>query len=113
MSLNGRQKSYKVKLGGKESKWQAELISIENGRQNWQANSYLLKMAGNESQWQAEVISSEFGRQRVQMAGKTILGGRTSIWQAEQNGRQERVLFCKDIVKKYGRQPMAGKLSFS
>ena len=42
-----------------------------NGRQNWQANSYLLKMAGNESKWQAELISGENGRQRLQMAGRS------------------------------------------
>ena len=58
MTPNGRQNSYFVKLAGKESKWQAELISIENGRQNWQANSYLLKMAGNKSKWQAEYLAN-------------------------------------------------------
>ena len=74
-------------MAGNKSKWQAEVISsengrqrvqmagrthiVENGRQNWQANSYSLKMAGNDSKWQAELIFSQIGRQRVKMAGRT------------------------------------------
>ena len=58
MTTNGRRNSYLVKMAGKDYKWQAELLSIVNGRQNWQANSYLLKMAGNKSKWQAEYLAN-------------------------------------------------------
>ena len=75
-----------TEMAGNEYKWQAEVISNENGRQrvqmagrteveaygrqNWQANSYILK-------WQAISINGRQKSYQVKMAGKE------SKWQAE------------------------------